>query len=81
MSSRGRKRKSKLSAREDKIFASLNQRPYRAVSKMSLKLRDRGQKKKGKAEKILKPIRIHAARWQQGRTCCSRSVIFVIKNS
>lgn len=50
-SSRCRKRKNKLSARGDKVFASVQQMPYRA-SGISRKLRDKGKKKKGKAVKF-----------------------------
>lgn len=50
--SRYRKRKNKLSAREDKMLVSLKQRPCRTASKMSLKLRDVRGKKKGKAVKF-----------------------------
>lgn len=49
---RYRKRKNKLSAKDNKMLVSLKQRPCRTASKMSLKLRDGWKKKKkGKAVK------------------------------
>lgn len=50
--SKCRKRKSTLSAREDKMLVGLKQGPCRVASKMSLKLRDGGKKKKGKVVKF-----------------------------
>lgn len=64
--SRYKWRKNKLSARENKVIASQKQRPYRTASRMGLKQRE---KKDRRSCKILKLIKIHAAKWQQGRTC------------